>query len=363
MKAAVCRQFAKPLALEELTLSAPQAGEVVVQIRACAICHSDLIYIDGGWGGRLPKVFGHEAAGEIVEIGEGVEAAAPGLAVGDAVLVTLLRSCGHCASCEAGRPSICESVFPLDREVRMHDRQGAPVKQGLRTGAFAEYAIVHHSQLAHIPDDLPPTSAALLSCGVITGVGAVVNTAQLPAFASTAVIGCGGVGLNALQGAALSGATPLIAIDLNEAKLRIAAQFGADECINASDSEVRPRIDQLTANRGLEYVFTAAGNPKAIELGVSLLAPGGALVIVGMPASGDFVRIDATDLASAGRRILGSKMGATRLRTDIPQLIGLYRAGKLKLDELISGRYPLSDINHAIDEVRAERAIRHVIEM
>lgn len=363
MKAAVCYEFGKPLVVEDLDIELPRDGEVSVKIAACAICHSDITYIDGGWGGKLPKVFGHEAAGVVDAVGRGVNTVKPG----DRVLVTLLRACGHCAPCESGRPNICQTKFPLDREARMKNARGITVKQGLRTGAFAEYALVDPSQLAAIPDDLPFDSASLLSCGVITGFGAVVNTAQLPAGASAAVIGCGGVGLNAVQGAAFAGAFPLLAVDVVASKLQTAKEFGATHAVNAANAagvgadNLRAAVDDITEGRGMEFVFTAAGNPRVIEQGLTLLSPGGTLVIVGMPPSGDLVSFDATDLADTGQRILSSKMGSTRLRADIPKLLALHRNGRLKLDALISNRYPLSDINHAINEVRGDKVLRNVI--
>ena len=331
MRAAVCYEFGAPLVVDELELAAAQAGEVLVKIGACAVCHSDITYADGGWGGRAPQVFGHEAAGTVTAIGDGVHS----VAVGDRVLVTLLRSCGHCGSCEDGRLNICETKFPLDREARMHNRDGVRVKQGLRTGAFAEYTVVDQSQVAPIPDDLPFDVASLLSCGVITGFGAVVNTARLQAGASVGVVGCGGVGLNAVQGAVYAGARSVVAVDVVARKLQTAAAFGATQCVNSAETDAREAVKNATGGRGLEYVFTAAGSPAAIQSGLDLLAPGGTLTIVGMPATGDLVAFDATELANAGQRILGSKMGSTRLRIDIPRLINLYQNGKLKLDELI----------------------------
>lgn len=357
MKAAVCYEFGKPLVIDDIELAAPLAGEVMVRIKACAVCHSDILYADGGWGGKLPQVFGHEAAGSVEATGPGVHT----VATGDRVLVTLLRSCGYCGSCENGRLNICETKFPLDREARMHNGEGAIIKQGLRTAAFAEYTVVDQSQVAIIPEELPFATASLLSCGVITGFGAVVNTARVPANAAIGVIGCGGVGLNAVQGAAHAGAHPLVAIDLIDHKLETAEAFGATHCINSAKTDARDAVHKITGKRGLDYVFTAVGNPKAIEQGITLLAPGGTLTIIGMPASGDLVSFDATNMAGAGQRILGSKMGSTRLRVDIPKLIALYQKGRLKLDELISNRYPLIDINRAIDDVRQDKVLRNVI--
>ncbi|MGR3983658.1 MAG: Zn-dependent alcohol dehydrogenase [Gammaproteobacteria bacterium] len=357
MKAAVCYEFGKPMVIDQLELAPPQAGEVKVKIAACAICHSDITYADGGWGGRPPQVFGHEAAGTVVEAGDGVHS----VKVDDRVLVTLLRSCGYCGSCESGRLNICRTKFPLDKEARIHNRDGTRIKQGLRTGAFAEYVVVDQSQLAPIPADLPFDVASLLSCGVITGFGAVVNTAALPAGASAAVVGCGGVGLNAVQGAAYAGAFPLLAVDVHDEKLETAKAFGATHAANAASGDARAAALDISEGRGLEYVFTAVGSPRVIEQGISLLAPGGTLTIVGMPPSGDLTSFDATDLADGGMRILGSKMGSTRLRIDIPKLLALYRAGRLKLDELISNRYPLEEINRGIEDMRAGRGLRNVI--
>ena len=357
MQAAVCYEFGKPLTVESLTVAPPAAGEVLVKIAACAICHSDLAYINGDWGGDLPQVFGHEAAGVVAAVGAGVARAT----VGMPVLVTLLRSCGYCGYCESGRPNICQTKFPLDAEPRLHNAAGAAIKPGLRTGAFAEYAVVEQSQVVEIPADLPMAVASLLSCGVITGFGAVVNTAQMPAGARAGVIGCGGVGLNSVQAAAYCSAYPVVAVDLAESKLAVARQFGATHTLRPS-ADLRAAVEQI-APGGLDYVFVAAGVSRAIANGLELLAPGGVLTILGMPADGDLVGVDAAELAGLNQRILGSKMGSTRLRSDIPKLIRMYQHGQLKLDELITRRYPLRDINRAIAEVRADEVLRNVVVM
>ncbi len=357
MKAAVCRNFNQPLQIEELFLAPPEEGEVRVKLSACAICHSDITYMDGGWGGTLPMVLGHEAAGEVAEIGTGVR----NIAVGDHVLVTLIRSCGHCPECERGEPYVCGTPFPIDGAGRLTTENGEQVLQGLRTGAFAEEVVVDQSQLVVIPKNLSMDAASLLSCGVITGLGAVVNTADVRHGASVVVIGCGGVGLNAVQGAALVNAAPVIAVDLVEEKLVAACDFGATHAINAFSDDVIREVRDNTNGRGADYVFVAAGSPKAFEQGLELLAPAGTLVIVGMPPTGQKIAVEAGNIAGASQRILGSKMGSTRLRVDIPKLVALYESGRLKLDELITGRYPLEEINHAIDEVRADKALRNVI--
>ncbi len=356
MKAAICRGFNQPLSIEEVTLTAPDTGEVQVRLAASAICHSDITYMDGGWGGALPQVFGHEASGVITALGPGVR----GLQKGDRVLVTLIRSCGHCAPCEQAAPYLCESEFPLDQSSPITDSDGLSVQQGLRTGAFAEEVVVDQSQVVTIPNSVPFDAAALLSCGVITGLGAVVNTANVPYGASVVVIGCGGVGLNSIQGAALVGAYPIIAVDLVDAKLEVAPDFGASHVINGKAEDAIAKVHELTGG-GADYVFVAAGSPAAFEQGLEMLAPAGTMTLVGMPPTGEKVGVEVGNVAGSAQNILGSKMGSARLRVDIPKLVKLYEQGRIKLDELISGRYGLDQINEAIDEVRTDKALRNVI--
>ncbi len=357
MKAAVCREFGAPLVIEEVTLEPPGPGEVHVKLAACAICHSDIIYMDGGWGGTLPAVYGHEASGLVEKVGPGVDDIKPG----DRVLVTLIRSCGHCYHCAQGDRHICDAEFPLDRHGPLQDSDSKPLVQGLRTGAFAEEVVVDRSQVAAIPDDVPLDSASLLSCGVITGLGAVVNTAKVPQGASVVVIGTGGVGLNSVQGAAISGAYPVIAMDLDDAKIEAAKTFGATHGINPKSNDVVADVKQLTDGRGADYVFVTVGSTKAAEQAVGLMRKGGTMVMVGMPANGEMAEIEIGDVANNAQTILGSKMGSTRLAVDIPKLVALYQDGQLKLDELISGRYPLDQINEAIASVRRGEALRNVI--
>ena len=357
MQAAICREFGAPLVIETVTLAKPGSGEVHVKLAACAICHSDLTFIEGGWGGQLPQIFGHEAAGTIIAVGEGVHEAK----LGDRVIVTLIRSCGHCRTCESGEPYICPTSFPSDEKPNLQDTAGNTITKGLKTGGFAEEVVVDQSQIVTIPDTIPMDVASLLSCGVITGLGAVTNTAQVPFGSSVVVIGCGGVGLNSIQGAALVGANPIISVDLEDKKLKAAKEFGATHSVNPTSSDTRAEVLNFTNGSGADYVFVAAGSPKAFEQGLELLSLSGTLVIVGMPPTGETVNVDVGNLAATGQRILGSKMGSTRLRIDIPKLVTLYEQGRLKLDELITGRYPLNQINDAIEEVKANKALRNVI--
>ena len=357
MRAAVCHEFGKPLVVEELELDPPQAGEVQVRLAACAVCHSDISYLEGAWGGRLPAVYGHEAAGVVEQVGPGVAE----VETGDRVVVTLIRSCGRCYYCVQGEPVLCETTFRLDEESPLRSRDGRAITQGLRTAAFAECVTVHASQVAPIPADVPLDSASLLGCGVLTGFGAVVNTAQVRAGESVVVVGTGGVGLNSVQGATLSGARPIVAIDLSDLKLEAAKMFGATHTINAHDEDAWQGVRALTDGRGADYVFVAAGAKAAVEQSFGLVRRGGTVVIVGMPASGVTAELDPGELANDGGRIVGSKMGSAHLPADIPRLVELYRRGRLKLDELISGRYPLEEINEAVAGVNRSEALRNVI--
>jgi Zn-dependent alcohol dehydrogenase len=357
VKAAVCQEYGQPLVIEDLELDGPGPDEVRVKLAACAICHSDIHYIEGAWGGTVPVLCGHEASGTVEETGAGVGS----VGAGDHVVVTLIRSCGQCFYCVQGDPTQCETQFALDRASPLRRAGGEPVRQGLRTGAFAEYVVVHESQVVAIPKSVPFEAAAILACGVITGLGAVVNTAKVPAGASVAVIGTGGVGLNSVQGAQLCGANPIIALDTVASKLETAKAFGATHGIDAASDHAAEAVRELTDGRGVDYVFMTVGSTTAVEQGLGLLRPSGTLVIVGMPASGAMAEIEPVAIADAGLRIIGSKMGATRVRLDIPRLIGFYQQGRLKLDELISNRYPIDDINEAIAEVKRGEVLRNVI--
>ena len=359
IQAAVCRGFGEPLSVETLRLAPPQSGEVRVKVLASSICHSDIIYIDGGWGGTLPAVFGHEVAGVVT--GVGPTAGTADIGVGDRVLVSLLRSCGHCEFCEAGIPTQCTTEFAVDSAPRLTDGDGRPVRAGLRVGGFAESVVVDASQVVRIPGGVAADAASLISCGVMTGFGAAINTAKVQAGDAVAVVGCGGVGLNCVQGAALAGALPLVAIDVNDDKLAQARAFGATQTVNAANGDVAAHALAPTGGRGFDVVMTAVGSARAIEQALPLLAPNGALVMVGMPPDDEQVGLGATRLAHYGQRILGCKMGDARLRIDVPRLFRLYDSGRLRLDELISSRRPLAEINVSLDLARRSRNLRHVI--
>ena len=357
MKAAVCREFGKPLVVEDLRLESPQAGEVRVRIAAVAICHSDITFAEGSWGGPLPALYGHECAGIVEEVGAGVATAS----VGDHVVVTLIRSCGRCHSCVTGRLTECEGTVPLDARQPITDAKGDAVWQAMKTGGFAEEVLVHESQVVRIPKDVPLASASLLACGVITGFGAVTNAARVPVGSHVVVIGTGGVGLNSIQGAHLSGARSVIAVDGADSKVEAARRFGATHGVNSRTESLPDRVRDITGGRGADYVFVTVGVKAAFDQSYALLAKGGSVVIVGLPPTGVTSEYDPTTIGVMGQRIVGTKMGDSRIQRDIPALVDLYGQRRLKLDELVTKTYPLEGINDAIASVLRGDALRNVI--
>jgi Zn-dependent alcohol dehydrogenase len=355
MRAAVCHRFGEPMTVEDVVLASPDEGEVRVRLEACAICHSDVAYADGAWGGTVPTVLGHEACGLVAEAGPDVTALRPG----QRVVVSLVRHCGVCERCAGGEPALCETTFPLDERSPIRIAGGDPIAQGLRCGAFAEEVVVHASQAVPVPRHLPAASLAVLGCAVLTGVGAAERAGRVEPGQTVAVIGAGGVGLNAIQGAAIAGADAVIAIDVADEKLAAAEAFGATAGVNARSS------DPVAAVRGLgggaDVVIATAGSVRAVEQGLALLRRGGTLVVVGMPASGEEARFDPTQLAHDGMRIVGTKMGSARPADDIPRLVALYEDGRLKLDELVTATYPLEAIGDAVAAMRRGEAVRNVI--
>jgi len=352
VRAAVCREFGAPLTIETLHLRAPEAGEVEVDLEACAICHSDISYAAGAWGGSLPAVYGHEAAGRISAVGPGVR----GLEVGDFVVVTLIRSCGSCSSCGSGAPVRCEDP---GASATLSTAGGEAVLPAMNCGAFAEAVVVDQSQVVRV-NDIAPEPAALLACGVITGIGAVVNSAELRAGQDVVVIGAGGVGLNAIQGARIAGARRIVAVDMTEEKLAIARSFGATHGVLAS--EEKPWKSAFSAmGRAADAVFVTVGAAPAYDTAPRYLAPGGKVVMVGMPPSGALSEYEAGILSALGQSLVGTKMGDVVIRRDIPWMADLYAQGRLKLDELVSRRWRLDEINEAIADTRTGAAKRNVL--
>ena len=357
MKAAVCRAHGEPLVIEELSIAEPAGRQIKVKIGACAICHSDIHYMEGAWAGELPAVFGHEAAGVVESVGPDVTH----FQEGDRVIVTLIRSCGSCHYCDQGSPVMCDSARNEDPTDRITSAKGEPVTQGMKTGAFAEYAVVEETQAAGIPSGMQLDVASLLACGVITGVGAVVNTARVRPGSSVVVVGVGGVGLNSIQGAVICGASTIIAVDVEDHKLDVARTFGATHGINAGEDKISRKIRSLTGGRGADYVFVTVGAKQAMDSSYRYIGRGGKVVIVGMPAIGVTSEFYPLALAGSVQGIQGSFMGETRLTVDIPWLLDLYAAGRLKLDELISNRFPLEQVNEAVEDTLSGRSLRNVL--
>jgi S-(hydroxymethyl)glutathione dehydrogenase / alcohol dehydrogenase len=355
IRAAVTHQFGGEMTIEQLDIRPTAPAEVGVRVTACAICHSDISYMNGAWGGHLPAVFGHEVAGVVDELGDGVDE----VAIGDPVVVTLVRWCGRCPTCAAGLPALCENRSRLSDLSRSPlTLGGAPVHQGLRCAGFAERVVVHTSQVVRVPREIPPQQAALLACGVITGVGAVVHTARMPAGAAAAVIGLGGVGLNAVQGCVLAGASLVLGVDPVAGKRAFAATLGTTDTADP-DAALERALD-LTKGRGLDLVVVTAPAASAVEGAVAMLADAGTAVLVGLP-SGATVALDPEAIAERGLRIAGSKVGSARPHADVPHLAGLNLAGRLQLEPLITHRFGLDEINQAIAAARGGEALRVVV--
>jgi len=368
----------RPLSIEEVELAPPGSGEVLVRIHAAGLCHSDLSAVNGDRLWPMPLVVGHEAAGEVVELGEGVKR----FAVGDHVVMIFRPSCGACASCSVGRPALCgpggESNAAgtlLGGYRRLGHHSGEPrangaeaaVNQGLLNhhlgcSAFAEYATVSERSLVRIDPTLAWQEAALFGCAVITGAGAVINTAQVPAGASVAVVGLGGVGFSSLLAARAAGARQIIAIDRLPAKLELAQALGATDCVDAGQADALERVRAISGG-GVEFAFEMAGSVAALDLAYRITARGGTTVTAGLPHPAARWSFPAVSLTAEERTLKGSYVGSSVPSRDIPRLIELYRAGRLPVDRLLSEQIPLEAINEGLDRLARGESIRQVIRM
>ncbi|MFD1342319.1 alcohol dehydrogenase catalytic domain-containing protein [Litorisediminicola beolgyonensis] len=352
--AALARAHGAPMTLEELELRAPRDGEIEVTMEAVAVCHSDIGYWEGGFGGAVPAVYGHEAAGRVSALGPGVE----GLEIGQRVVVTLIRACGACATCGSGRPTLCRTPRRHPGPLTLPD--GGEVNAEMDCGAFAERVVVERGQCVAVPDALGPAEACLLGCGVITGVASAVHAGGLRAGEDVVVIGAGGVGLNAIQGARIAGARRIVAVDLSEARLEDARLFGATDVVLASAA--KPWRAALRAmGRGADLCLVCAGAVAAYEDAMRYLAWGGRMVMVGMPHSGQMARYEPVVAAFTGQHMLGAKLGDAVIQRDIPWMADLYLQGRLKLSELVSRSWSLAEINEAFADTKAGGARRNVI--
>jgi S-(hydroxymethyl)glutathione dehydrogenase / alcohol dehydrogenase len=357
MKAAVLYEVEKPLVVDDVELEGPKKGEVLVKVAAAGICHSDLSFIEGRWRIRTPLVMGHEGAGVVDEVGEGVTQVQPG----DHVIFSWVASCGVCRNCSRGKPYLCTNT-PLstmkDGTTRFKKGDQALFHQ-TGVSSFAEYTVADETSMVKIREDMPLDRAALISCGVLTGVSAVVNTAKVDLGSSVAVFGCGGVGLNVIQGAKLVGATKIIAIDKLDNKLAMAKDFGATHVINATTEDPVARIKEITGN-GADYAFEVIGVPEVVAQAFDATDAAGTTVMVGMPPLRAPLTINTLGLF-LGKTLKGAYFGSAHFRTEMPALVDLYMEGRLKLDELISRTYPLDRINDAFDAMKKGEVARSII--
>jgi len=357
MKAAVMHQPRTPLVIEDVAIGKPGPREVLLRTAAVGVCHSDLHFLDGAYPFPTPVVLGHEAAGIVEQVGSEVRTVKPG----DHVITCLSAYCGHCEHCLTGHLSLCVEPDTRRREgeePRLLAR-GAPMNQFLNLSAFAEQMLVHEHALVAIRPEMPLDRAALIGCAVTTGVGAVVHTARVQPGETVAVIGCGGIGLATINGAAIAGAGRIIAIDRVPGKLALAKQFGATDVVDAADADVVDAVRALTRG-GVHHAFEAIGLKQTAEQAFSMLRRGGTATVIGMIAPGVKIELKGTDFL-AEKRIQGSMMGSNRFPVDMPRLVDFYLSGKLKLDQLISRRMPLENINDAFDELRRGELARSVI--
>ena len=354
----------QPLTVEEFELAPPGPDEVLVHVRAAGLCHSDLSVIDGNRPRPLPMVLGHEMAGIVEEVGQGVA----DLQRGDHVVASFVPSCGVCAPCIAGRPALCEpglasnTAGTLLSGARRLAQQGEPIHHHLGVSGFAEYATVSRRSLVRVDPALSFAEAALFGCAVITGVGAVVNTAAMPSHSSLAVIGLGGVGLAALLAGRMLEANPIVAIDLNDAKLAKARELGATATVNAAEPDCAERVRELSGG-GVAYAFEMAGSARALELAYRITRRGGTTVSAGLPHPQQQFSIPHVTLVAEERTLKGSYLGSCVPERDIPRYIEWYRAGRLPVDQLLSERLRLDELNAAFDRLAAGASIRQVVEI
>lgn len=363
MRAALLEEPGKPLNLiDDLEIEAPRRGEVRVSVKHCGLCHSDLSIVDGSFPAPLPIVLGHEAAGVVEEVGAGVER----VAVGDPVVVTPAPPCGGCYWCVRGEPGCCTNTMGIvtntfpDGSTRL-SRGGEIVYRGVGAGAFAESVLVPETGAIKIPEDVPLDVACVIGCAVQTGVGAVLNTAQVEEGATVLVLGLGGVGLSVVQGARVAGAARIIASDPVEARRQAAARFGATDLLDPGAEDVAERCREITGV-GVDYAFETAGRASLVEQGVVACRNGGTTVCVGAPPVSESITLAPAALFTVSeKKLLGCLLGSCNSLRDIPRLIALHQAGRLDLAGLITARRPIDEINLAIDDLKASRGIRTVL--
>lgn len=357
MKAAVFHAPNQPMTIENVEIDKPGRREVLIRTAAAGLCHSDLHFIEGKYPTPAPAVLGHESAGVVEAVGEDVTYVQPG----DHVITCLSVFCGHCEFCLTSHMSLCQTPeikMPPGKAKRMRWK-GEHLNQYLNLSSFAEQMLVHENALVKVRKDMPLDLGALIGCGVITGYGAVVHTAKVPPGSSVAIIGCGGIGLSAINGAQIAGAARIIAIDKDPGKLELARQFGATDGINPNDGDVAKQVLSLT-NGGVQFSFECIGLKQTAEDSFRMLAPGGTATIIGMIPPGTMIELHGPDFLRE-RRIQGSMMGSNRFRIDMPRLVEFYMQGRLKLNTLVSGRLALEQINEGFAALQKGGIARNVI--
>jgi S-(hydroxymethyl)glutathione dehydrogenase/alcohol dehydrogenase len=349
-----------PLEFEDVQIDDPGRGEVLLRTAASGICHSDLHVIEGGLPMPPPCILGHEPAGVVEAVGEGVTGFAPG----DHVIGCLSAWCGECELCLRGKPYLCTGMAklqrPADAQPRLKAGDGSLMLQFANLSSFAEQMLTHERALVKIRPDMPLDRAALIGCGVTTGLGAALNTAQVEPGSATAVIGCGGVGLSALQGCRIAGAGRIVAVDNQAWKLELARKLGATDVVDSSQGDPVAQVMELTGG-GVDYSFECIGLVPTVQQAVNMLKRGGTALLVGLVPVGKMVELHIADITLQEKRVMGSMMGSNRFRLDMPRYVDFYLDGRLKLDEMISSRIGLEGVNDALDSMRKGEAARQVI--
>ena len=362
-KAVICREVNKPVVVETIEVAPPRAGEVMVKLAACGVCHSDLSATNGTIPFPPPVILGHEGAGVIVEIGPGVT----DFALGEHVLSSFVTMCGVCHYCTIGRPALCEvgakTLYTLPTgDLRTSDSSGAPLNIFSGVGVMAEFATLSTRSIIRIPMDAPLKQAALVGCGVMTGFCAATNTARVEPGSIVAVFGCGGVGLSAIQGAAVSGARMIVAIDIDDFKLELAKLMGATHVVNSKgDENIVKTLKKLTGG-GVDHAFECVGSGELVATAYGALRKGGRAIVVGVVARPkDTTTIRTASITFEEKTIMGSYFGSARPREDAPRILGLYKSGRVKLDELVTRTYGIDEAPQAFADLEAGKNARGVI--
>lgn len=360
MKAAVLREVNQPLSIEDISIDSPNINEVLVETRASGICRTDLHYIEGNYSHQLPVVLGHEVSGVVKQVGDNVKY----LKKGDTVVGCLSIFCGRCERCLEGKPALClrDPIWALSRDVNDKTKlykENESINQFLRLSSFAELMLVHENSLVKVDAEIGYEQLALLGCGITTGLGAVLKTARINPGSTVAVIGCGGVGLNVIQGARIAGALRIIAIDTVQNKLQMAIAHGATDIVDATSPNIIEKIIEMTKS-GVDYSFDAIGTKATAEQSYEIIKPGGTATIVGLIPQGVKIELDGSGFIDE-KKIQGSCMGSNQFRIDIPRYIELYKQGRLQIDSLVSQTLKLNSINQAFEDMKTGEFARSVI--